>query len=137
MIEELNLDSHLNPRRPRKVNIVPERDLEDKSVTYSKVQLKGKLTADDFHSSDADATDTTKGISSFDEDSYSLTSGEAEIGKLKEGEDLAFLAGTSEVPMVAYHHNETFREEELPIKYVAFSPCFRREIGSYGQDTPA
>jgi seryl-tRNA synthetase len=36
---------------------------------------------------------------------------------------------------MAYHANETLDEKDLPKKYVGFSPCFRREIGSYGKDT--
>ncbi len=62
--------------------------------------------------------------------------GEKEAYKLDEnGESETFLAGTAEVPMVGYHADEVFKEEDLPIKYVAFSPCYRREIGSYGKDT--
>jgi len=47
----------------------------------------------------------------------------------------AYLAGTAEQPMMAYFAGETLREEDLPIKFVAFSPCYRREAGSYGKDT--
>ena len=46
-----------------------------------------------------------------------------------------YLAGTSEVAVMSYHSNETLKEEDLPIKYMGFSPCFRTEIGSYGKDT--
>lgn len=46
-----------------------------------------------------------------------------------------YLAGTAEVPLVYYHANEIFNEKNLPVKYVGFSPCFRREIGNYGKDT--
>jgi seryl-tRNA synthetase len=49
--------------------------------------------------------------------------------------DGMYLAGTSEVPIMSYFSNETLKEEELPIKYMGFSPCFRTEIGSYGKDT--
>ena len=52
----------------------------------------------------------------------------------KVGED-EYLVGTGEVPLMALHANETFSVDELPKKYVAFSPCFRTEIGSYGKDT--
>lgn len=45
------------------------------------------------------------------------------------------LAGTSEVALTAYHQGEILDEKDLPIKYVGISPCFRREIGSYGKDT--
>jgi len=50
-------------------------------------------------------------------------------------QDELFLAGTAEVPMMGYHADEILKEEELPKKYVAFSPCFRREAGSHGKDT--
>lgn len=46
-----------------------------------------------------------------------------------------YLAGTAEVPLVSYHAGETFAEKDLPILYAGFSPCYRREIGSYGKDT--
>lgn len=68
-------------------------------------------------------------------EAYGLSSSEAEIDKAKEGEDLQYLAGTSEVPMVSYHQNEMFSEKDLPKKYAAFSPGYRREIGNYGKDT--
>lgn len=46
-----------------------------------------------------------------------------------------YLAGTAEVPLVSYHAGEILNEKELPIMYAGFSPCYRREIGSYGKDT--
>lgn len=45
------------------------------------------------------------------------------------------LIGTAEVSLTAYHQNETFNEKDLPIKMVGISPCYRREVGSYGKDT--
>jgi len=51
-----------------------------------------------------------------------------------EGEDL-YLVGTSEVPMAAYHSDEILDGEALPLRYSAFSPCFRKEAGSHGKDT--
>ncbi len=51
-----------------------------------------------------------------------------------ENDDL-FLVGTSEVPLTMLHYNEILAEEKLPIRYVGFSTCFRREAGSYGKDT--
>lgn len=45
------------------------------------------------------------------------------------------LVGTAEVPLTAYYQNETLREDDLPIKMVGLSSCFRREVGSYGKDT--
>ena len=49
--------------------------------------------------------------------------------------DGLYLVGTSEVPMAAYHSDEILERESLPRRYAAFSPCFRREAGSYGKDT--
>ncbi len=59
--------------------------------------------------------------------------GEPEVYKLND--DDAYLAGTAEVPVTSYFANEILSHKELPKKYVAFSPCFRREVGSYGKDT--
>jgi seryl-tRNA synthetase len=50
-------------------------------------------------------------------------------------EDKMYLAGTSEQPLIAMHANEVLNEKDLPLRYVAFSTCFRREAGSYGKDT--
>ncbi len=49
--------------------------------------------------------------------------------------DDMYLAGTAEVPVTAYFSDEILPESDLPKKFVAFSPCFRREAGSYGKDT--
>ncbi|HEV2404095.1 MAG TPA: serine--tRNA ligase [Ktedonobacterales bacterium] len=49
-------------------------------------------------------------------------------------EDL-FLIGTAEVSITGMHSGEILREQDLPIRYVAWSPCFRREAGTYGKDT--
>ncbi len=51
-----------------------------------------------------------------------------------EGEDL-YLVGTSEVPMAAFHSDEILDAGALPLRYAAFSPCFRKEAGSHGKDT--
>jgi seryl-tRNA synthetase len=51
-----------------------------------------------------------------------------------EGEDL-YLVGTSEVAMAAYHSDEILERSALPLRYAAFSPCFRKEAGSHGKDT--
>jgi seryl-tRNA synthetase len=45
-----------------------------------------------------------------------------------------YLIPTAEVPVTNLHADEIIPEEQLPIRYVAFSPCFRREAGSYGKD---
>lgn len=49
--------------------------------------------------------------------------------------DDLYLVGTSEVPIAAFHADEIFDEEELPIRYAGYSTCFRREAGTYGKDT--
>lgn len=49
--------------------------------------------------------------------------------------DRMFLAGTAEVGLGAYFAGEVLEEKQLPIKLCGFSPCYRREIGSYGKDT--
>ena len=50
------------------------------------------------------------------------------------GEDKFYLIPTSEVPMTNIYRDTILKEEELPIKMTAYSPCFRREAGSYGKD---
>ena len=49
--------------------------------------------------------------------------------------DGLYLVGTSEQSIGPMHSDEIFNEKELPKRYLAFSPCFRREAGSYGKDT--
>ncbi|MBP9701821.1 MAG: serine--tRNA ligase [Candidatus Pacebacteria bacterium] len=44
------------------------------------------------------------------------------------------LAGTAEVPVMAMHSEEVLDAKEFPIKYLGFSPCYRREAGSHGKD---
>lgn len=46
-----------------------------------------------------------------------------------------YLIPTAEVPVTNIHRDETLAEKELPIKYCAYTPCFRSEAGSYGKDT--
>lgn len=58
--------------------------------------------------------------------------GEQEVYKLND-ED-AYLSGTAEIPITSYFSGEILNEKDLPKKFVAFSPCFRREAGSYGKD---
>tara|TARA_B110000014_G_C20086256_1_gene568162 strand:+ start:22 stop:756 length:735 start_codon:yes stop_codon:yes gene_type:complete len=66
---------------------------------------------------------TTGQLPKFQEDMY-----HTEIDNL-------YLAPTAEVPVTNLHREEIINESELPINYVAYSPCFRRESGSYGKDT--
>jgi seryl-tRNA synthetase len=49
--------------------------------------------------------------------------------------DDMYLVGTAEVPLAAYHSDEILDPERLPLRYAGYSPCFRREAGSYGKDT--
>ncbi|MEU4091175.1 serine--tRNA ligase [Streptomyces sp. NPDC026673] len=49
--------------------------------------------------------------------------------------DGLYLVGTSEVPLAAYHMDEIIEAGKLPLRYAGFSPCYRREAGSYGKDT--
>lgn len=51
-----------------------------------------------------------------------------------EGQDM-YLVGTSEVAMAAFHSDEILDGASLPLRYAAFSPCFRKEAGSHGKDT--
>ncbi|HJY24436.1 MAG TPA: serine--tRNA ligase [Actinomycetes bacterium] len=51
-----------------------------------------------------------------------------------EHDDL-YLVGTAEVPLAAYHSDEILDADQLPLRYVGFSPSYRREAGSYGKDT--
>lgn len=59
-----------------------------------------------------------------------LPQGEEDLYKTQDGD---FLAGTAEVGTMGYYMDEVLTEE-LPIKFLAFSPCFRREAGSHGKD---
>ncbi len=65
----------------------------------------------------------TTQLPKFESDMYGL-----------EGNDM-FLAPTAEVPVTNFHREEVLRAEELPKKYVAYTPCFRREAGSAGRET--
>ncbi len=54
---------------------------------------------------------------------------------LYETQDDDYLSGTAEVPVMGYYSNEILSKEDLPKKFLAFSPCYRREAGSHGKDT--
>ena len=58
---------------------------------------------------------------------------EEDLFKLRD--DDYFLIPTAEVPLTNLHREEVVTEAQLPIKYTAYTPCFRREAGSYGKDT--
>lgn len=63
-------------------------------------------------------------------------------GQLPDKEDLMYeavrdglyLIPTAEIPVTNLHRDEIFSSDELPIRYSAYTPCFRREAGSYGKD---
>jgi len=70
-----------------------------------------------------ESMETTGQLPKFQEDMY-----HTEIDNL-------YLAPTAEVPITNLHRDEILDESDLPIKYVGYTPCFRRESGSYGKDT--
>ncbi len=63
-------------------------------------------------------------------------------GQIPDKEDMMYVATrdelymipTAEVPVTNFHRKETFDEKDLPVKYAGYTPCFRREAGSYGKD---
>jgi len=61
-----------------------------------------------------------------------LPQGEEDLYKTQ---DDTYLAGTAEVATMAYYMDEILDKQTLPVKMLAFSPCFRREAGSHGKDT--
>jgi len=60
-----------------------------------------------------------------------LPGGGEDIFQTQDGQ---YLAGTAEIPMMAYHAGEILKESDLPKRYLAFSPCFRREAGAHSKD---
>ena len=71
--------------------------------------------------------------------SASLT-GSGQLPKFAEesfkcADDDLWLTPTAEVPITSLHRDEVIAAEKLPLRYVAHTPCFRREAGSYGRDT--
>ena len=60
-----------------------------------------------------------------------LPQGEDDLYKTQDGD---FLSGTSEVSLMGFHSDEILKMEEFPKKYLGFSPCYRREVGSYNKD---
>lgn len=50
-------------------------------------------------------------------------------------QDDIYLSATAEIPLMGFHAGEILEEKDFPKKYLAFSPCFRREAGAYGKDT--
>jgi seryl-tRNA synthetase len=60
-----------------------------------------------------------------------LPQSEEDLYKTQDGD---YLAGTAEVPIMGMHAGEILDMQNLPIKYLGFSPCYRREAGSHGKD---
>lgn len=60
-----------------------------------------------------------------------LPQGEEDLYKTQDGE---YLAGTGEVATMGYYMNETLDLKDVPVRFLAFSPCFRREAGAHGKD---
>ena len=50
-------------------------------------------------------------------------------------QDEDYLIGTSEISVMGYYSNEVLEKEQFPVKFLGFSPCYRREAGSHGKDT--
>jgi len=61
-----------------------------------------------------------------------LPQGEEDLYKTQDGD---YLSGTGEVATMAYYSDEVIPKEKLPLKFISFSTCFRREAGSHGKDT--
>lgn len=60
-----------------------------------------------------------------------LPQGEDDLYKTQDGE---YLAGTAEVPVMGLHADEVLDIKDFPVKYLGFSPCYRREAGSHSKD---
>jgi len=73
--------------------------------------------------SNAKSMTTTGQLPKFEDDMYKIP------------QDELYLIPTAEVPVTNMHQGEIIPEENLPIRYCAYSACFRREAGSYGKDT--
>ncbi len=72
----------------------------------------------------ADSLFGTSNLPKFEEDLFRLR-----------GENGYYLIPTAEVPLTNFHRGELLEEAALPIKYAAYTPCFRAEAGAYGRDT--
>ncbi|MBI4510481.1 MAG: serine--tRNA ligase [Deltaproteobacteria bacterium] len=73
------------------------------------------------------AMEGTGQLPKFEEDAFKTVA--------EKEEDRFFLAPTAEVPLTNLHRDEILDAEQLPIRYTAYTPCFRAEAGSYGRDT--
>ncbi|EDQ88746.1 uncharacterized protein MONBRDRAFT_37346 [Monosiga brevicollis MX1] len=73
-------------------------------------------------------------LSQFNEELYKVTGKASERAEDAEVEE-KYLIATAEQPIAAFHRNEWINPEELPLRYVGVSECFRQEVGSHGRDT--
>jgi seryl-tRNA synthetase len=73
------------------------------------------------------AMEGTGQLPKFEEDAFQTVA--------ERDEDRFFLAPTAEVPLTNLHREEILEAADLPIRYTAYTPCFRAEAGSYGKDT--
>src|SRR5207302_10421203 len=71
-----------------------------------------------------DALFGTEQLPKFEEDLFKLTD-----------DRVLYLVPTAEVPVTNYYRDEILHASQLPMKFVAYTPCFRSEAGSYGKDT--
>jgi seryl-tRNA synthetase len=76
-----------------------------------------------------EAMEGTGQLPKFEDDAFKTNRGSGKA------EDELFLAPTAEVPVTNLHRDEILDGAELPIKYTAYSACFRAEAGAYGKDT--
>jgi seryl-tRNA synthetase len=76
-----------------------------------------------------DVMGETAQLEEFDESLYKV------IGNREDGQDdEKYLIATSEQPISALHRGETLEAAQVPMRYVGYSTCFRKEAGSYGRD---
>jgi seryl-tRNA synthetase len=94
-------------------------DLQTKAHGYQEVWLPHLVSAETMLA--------TGQLPKFEEELFKTTEPEAERA--------LYLIPTAEVPLTALHAGEILAGETLPRKYTAFTPCYRREAGSYGKDT--
>ncbi|RJP33076.1 MAG: serine--tRNA ligase [Actinobacteria bacterium] len=90
----------------------------------------------DLHTREHGYTEVFPPILANEESMFST----GQLPKLKDDmyvcrDDVLYLIPTAEVPVTNIHRGETLREDELPRYYCAYTPCFRREAGTYGKDT--
>ncbi|MCF7876678.1 serine--tRNA ligase, partial [Candidatus Bipolaricaulota bacterium] len=77
---------------------------------------------------------TSGQLPKFEEDLYRIDDRAEEGGQKKENREKLYLNPTAESILVNFHRDEILAEDQLPEKLVAFTTCFRREAGSYGEE---